>query len=161
MNFKIFNGLPAYVRITILSQIRRLLSTSLFNYEDSEDIAQELLLFYLKRFYTIPDVDEALVVHSLKQYTTNLLKKRCNRRDYLHSSLDYDTFDEEFFLATQDYDNITKTTLSMYAEQFDDKEKQIFELLYEGYSANQISATLHIHKRVIRRFVEKLRNILS
>lgn len=161
MNLKIFNGLPAYVRITILSQIRRLLSTSLFNYEDSEDIAQELLLFYLKRFYTIPDVDEALVVHSLKQYATNLLKKRCNRRDYLHSSLDYDTFDEEFFLATQDYDNITKTTLSMYAEQFDDKEKQIFELLYEGYSANQISATLHIHKRVIRRFVEKLRNILS
>ena len=161
MNLKIFNGLPAYVRITILSQIRRLLSTSLFNYEDSEDIAQELLLFYLKRFYTIPDVDEALVVHSLKQYATNLLKKRFNRRDYLHSSLDYDTFDEEFFLATQDYDNITKTTLSMYAEQFDDKEKQIFELLYEGYSANQISATLHIHKRVIRRFVEKLRNILS
>ena len=161
MNLKIFNGLPRYVRITILSQIRRLLSTSLFNYEDSEDIAQELLLFYLKRFYTIPDVDEALVVHSLKQYATNLLKKRCNRRDYLHSSLDYDTFDEEFFLATQDYDNITKTTLSMYAEQFDDKEKQIFELLYEGYSANQISATLHIHKRVIRRFVEKLRNILS
>lgn len=161
MNLKIFNGLPTYVRITILSQIRRLLSTSLFNYEDSEDIAQELLLFYLKRFYTIPDVDEALVVHSLKQYTTNLLKKRCNRRDYLHSSLDYDTFDEEFFLATQDYDNITKTTLSMYAEQFDDREKQIFELLYEGYSANQISATLHIHKRVIRRFVEKLRNILS
>lgn len=161
MNLKIFSGLPAYVRITILSQIRRLLSTSLFNYEDSEDIAQELLLFYLKRFYTIPDVDEALVVHSLKQYATNLLKKRCNRRDYLHSSLDYDTFDEEFFLATQDYDNITKTTLSMYAEQFDDREKQIFELLYEGYSANQISATLHIHKRVIRRFVEKLRNILS
>ena len=161
MNLKIFNGLPTYVRITILSQIRRLLSTSLFNYEDSEDIAQELLLFYLKRFYTIPDVDEALVVHSLKQYTINLLKKRCNRRDYLHSSLDYDTFDEEFFLAAQDYDNITKTTLSMYAEQFDDKEKQIFELLYEGYSANQISATLHIHKRVIRRFVEKLRNILS
>lgn len=161
MNLKIFNGLPAYVRITILSQIRRLLSTSLFNYEDSEDIAQELLLFYLKRFYTIPDVDEALVVHSLKQYATNLLKKRCNRRDYLHSSLNYDTFDEEFFLATQDYDNITKTTLSRYAEQFDDKEKQIFELLYEGYSANQISATLHIHKRVIRRFVEKLRNILS
>ena len=161
MNLKIFKGLPAYVRITILSQIRRLLSTSVFNKEDSEDIAQDLLLFYLKRFYTIPDADEALVVHSLKQYAINLLKKRCNRRDYLHSSLDYDTFDEEFFLATQDYDNITKTTLSMYAEQFDDKEKQIFELLYEGYSANQISAILHIHKRVIRRFVEKLRNILS
>lgn len=46
----IFDGLPEYVRITILSQIRRLLSTSLFNYEDREDLIQDLLLFYLKRF---------------------------------------------------------------------------------------------------------------
>lgn len=97
MNLKIFNGLPPYVRITILSQIRRLLSTSVFNKEDCEDVAQDLLLFYLKRFYTIPDVDEALVVHSLKQYAINLLKKQCNRRDYLNSSLDYGSFDEEFF----------------------------------------------------------------
>lgn len=57
----IFDGLPEYVRITILSQIRRLLSTSLFNYEDREDLIQDLLLFYLKRFYSIPNLDEALV----------------------------------------------------------------------------------------------------
>ena len=88
MNLKIFNGLPTYVRITILSQIRRLLSTSVFNKEDCEDIAQDLLLFYLKRFYTIPDADEALVVHSLKQYAINLLKKQCNRKDYLNSSFE-------------------------------------------------------------------------
>lgn len=72
----IFDGLPEYVRITILSQIRRLLSTSLFNYEDREDLIQDLLLFYLKRFYSIPNLDEALVVHALKQYASNLLAKR-------------------------------------------------------------------------------------
>ena len=161
MNLKIFNGLPPYVRITILSQIGRLLSTSVFNKEDCEDIAQDLLLFYLKRFYTIPDADEALVVHSLKQYAINLLKKQCNRRDYLNSSLDYGSFDEEFFLENNDCPNFTKVSLSIYSEKFNAKEKQIFEMLYEGYSANEISAVLHIHKRVIRRFVEKLRNILT
>lgn len=74
----IFDGLPEYVRITILSQIRRLLSTSLFNYEDREDLIQDLLLFYLKRFYSIPNLDEALVVHALKQYASNLLAKAIN-----------------------------------------------------------------------------------
>ena len=73
MKLNIFSGLPEYVRMTILSQIRRLLSTPLFSYEDKEDLTQELLLFYLKRFYDVPDVDEALVVHALKQYATNLL----------------------------------------------------------------------------------------
>lgn len=80
----IFNGLPEYVRITILSQVRRLLSTPLFGYEDREDLTQDLLLFYLKRFYVVPNPpDEALVVHGLKQYATNLLVKRYHRRDFL------------------------------------------------------------------------------
>lgn len=43
----IFDGLPEYVRITILSQIRRLLSTSLFNYEDmTKDIREKLWQCY-------------------------------------------------------------------------------------------------------------------
>lgn len=97
----IFDGLPEYVRITILSQIRRLLSTSLFNYEDREDLIQDLLLFYLKRFYSIPNLDEALVVHALKQYASNLLAKRYHRRDFLCSSL-ADYADEEFFCFKND-----------------------------------------------------------
>ena len=87
MNSNIFSGLPEYVRMTILSQIRRLLSTPLFSYEDREDILQDLLLFYLKRFYEVPDVDEALVVHAVKRYASDLLIKRYQRRDFLYLSL--------------------------------------------------------------------------
>ena len=56
MKLNIFNGLPEYVRMTILSQIRRLLSTPLFSYEDKEDLTQELLLFYLKRFRLVTSI---------------------------------------------------------------------------------------------------------
>lgn len=73
MNINVFDGLPKYVRITVLSQIRRLLSSGLFNCDDTEDLTQEILLFYLKRFYHDPDPDEALVVHSLRQYASNLI----------------------------------------------------------------------------------------
>ncbi len=96
MKPSIFNGLPEYVRITILSQVRRLLSTPLFGYEDREDLTQDLLLFYLKRFYSVPNPpDEALVVHALKKYATNLLVKRYHRRDFLYSSLS--NYDKEEF----------------------------------------------------------------
>lgn len=161
MNLNIFNGLPAYVRITILSQIRRLLSTPLFDYEEREDLVHDLLLFYLKRFYSIPNPDEALVVHALKQYTTNLLVKRYQRRDFLHSSL-ADYADEEFsFVGNDKTDDLDKIMLSELPALLDDKEMRILELIYEGCSANEISVKLHIHKRVIRRLFEKLRNILK
>lgn len=98
MKLDIFNGLPQYVRITICAQARKLLRTNYFNQSEREDLIQEFLLLYLKRFYTIPDVDEALVVHSLKVYTSLLYKKRQRSIYPTSSSLDYDLFNEDFFL---------------------------------------------------------------
>lgn len=161
MNLNIFNGLPAYVRITILSQIRRLLSTPLFTYEDREDLTQDLLLFYLKRFYSTPNPDEALVVHALKQYATNLLAKRYHRRDFLYSSLDDYAYGEFSFVDKKKTDDLDRIILAHLPTLLDPKEKIIFELIYKGYSANAISAKLHIHKRVIRRLLEKIRKILE
>lgn len=60
MNKEIFNGFPQYIRITICAQIKKLLSTPYFGYDDREDIAQDMLCHYLYKFYEIPDVDEAL-----------------------------------------------------------------------------------------------------
>lgn len=38
MNINVFDGLPKYVRVTVLSQIRRLLSSGLFNCDNTEDL---------------------------------------------------------------------------------------------------------------------------
>jgi len=162
MNLDIFEGLPKYVQITILSQIRRLLSTSLFLVDDKDDLTQDLLLFYLKRFYQVPDPDEALVVHSIRQYATNLLVQRYRRRDFLYSSLtDYEVNGEFSFLNTSDYDFETKVLLGEISKMTDGKENKILQMISDGYSINQISANLHIHKRVIRRLFEKLRKKLK
>ena len=162
MNPNIFNGLPTYVRITILSQIRRLLSTPLFSSDDKEDLTQDLLLFYLKRFYEIPDPDEALVVHSIKQYATNLLIQRYHRRDFLYSSLtDYEVDEEFSFFKASDYNFETSTLMVDIDRMTDTKEKKILQMIGDGYSINQIVAQMHIHKRVIRRLFEKLRKKLK
>ncbi len=83
MNREIFNGFPKYIRITICAQIKKLLSTPYFGYDDREDIAQDLLCHYLQKFYDIPDVDKALVVHALRQYALTLLDKRKRSRAHL------------------------------------------------------------------------------
>lgn len=98
MNKEVFNGFPQYIRITICAQIKKLLSTPYFGYDDREDIAQDMLCHYLYKFYEIPDVDEALVVHDLRQYALHLLDKRKRTRAHLTSSLDSDQSDGDFFL---------------------------------------------------------------
>lgn len=160
MNLNIFSGLPEYVRITILAQMRRLLSTPLFNYDDKEDIAQDLLLFYLRRFYSVPDPDEALVVYALQQYATTLISKRQCRHDFLYSSLeDNSNGDFSFLNYIQFYDN--KVFLNEIIQGLNDKEKAICSLVCDGYSMNQISVKLHINKRVVRRFFEKMQKIIK
>ena len=158
MNLNIFNGLPQYVRITILSQIRRLLSTPIFSHEDREDLIQELLLFYLKRFYNAHDVDEALVVHSIKQYATNLLTQRYHRRDFLYSSLaDYDA-DEEFSFAEN---TETRLIVSEIMNSAEPKEKEIVKHILCGNNIHQISRDLHVSKKTIYGFFEKMRKKLK
>lgn len=158
MKSNIFNGLPEYVRITILSQIRRLLSTPLFSYEDREDILQDLLLFYLKRFYEVPDVDEALVVHAVKLHASDLLTKRYQRRDFLYSSLaDYDA-DEEFSFAENTDAKLIIEDIARYAEP---KEMEFVERILSGESIEQISKDLHVSKKTIYKFFEKVRKKLK
>ena len=162
MKLNIFNGLPEYVRMTILSQIRRLLSTPLFSYEDKEDLTQELLLFYLKRFYDVPDVDEALVVHALKQYATNLLVMRYLRRDFLYSSLaDFEANEDFSYLNVYTPDNDAKLLFMKIWELAEGREKIVVERLLQGDSLDQISREMHMHKKTIYKFFEKIRKKLK
>ena len=161
MNLDIFSGLPRYVRLTVYTQMRRLLSTGLFSYEDKEDIAQDLLLFYLKRFYSIPDVDEALVVHSLRQYASAMIRARYRRRDYLHSSIEDRELDEEcsFFKYEANFD-AKSDALKVY-EQCNDKEREIIKMIMNGETIAEISRKLSTHKQIIYRFLKKMKKILQ
>ena len=162
MKLNIFSGLPEYVRMTILSQIRRLLSTPLFLYEDKEDLTQELLLFYLKRFYDVPDVDEALVVHALKQYATNLLVMRYRRRDFLYSSLaDFEANEDFSYLNVYTPDNDAKLLFMKIWKLAEGREKVVVERLLQGDSWDQISREMHMHKKTIYKFFEKIRKKLK
>ena len=112
----------------------------------------------MKRFYNAHDVDEALVVHSIKQYATNLLTQRYHRRDFLYSSLaDYDA-DEEFSFAEN---TETRLIVSEIMNSAEPKEKEIVKCILCGDSIDQISRDMHVSKKTIYGFFEKMRKKLK
>lgn len=162
MNLDIFSGLPRYVRLTVYTQTRKLLSTQYFSYEDREDIMQDLLLYYLEQYYKIPDIDEALVVHALQLRSYKLLRKRKRSKAHLTSSLDYETFNEDFFYDTSSpqADPLSHTTIQeIFAKADNTKLKQALYLIMLGYSVDQISRQLHISKETIYKFFKKMKNL--
>lgn len=162
MNKEIFNGFPQYIRITICAQIKKLLSTPYFGYDDREDIAQDMLCHYLYKFYEIPDVDEALVVHDLRQYALHLLDKRKRTRVHLTSSLDSDQSDGDFFCAnlSTSTDNVRMLMAYEFLERADTpKLKNAMRLIMEGESIDSVSRTLHISKETIYKFFKRMREL--
>ncbi|MBQ8677130.1 MAG: hypothetical protein IJ529_01520, partial [Alphaproteobacteria bacterium] len=89
LNKEIFLRFPQYIRITICAQIKKLLSTPYFGYDDREDIAQDMLCHYLYKSYEIPDAPEALVVHDLRQYALHLPDIRKRTQLVLPSDFSY------------------------------------------------------------------------
>lgn len=161
MNLDIFSGLPRYVRLTVYTQTRKLLSTPYFGYEDREDIMQDLLLYYLEQYYKVPDTDEALVVHALQLRSYKLLRKRKRTRAHLTSSLDYETFNEDFFYGNVSaFDTaINRATIHDIFDKAENiKLKQTLYLIMDGYSVDQISRQLHISKETIYKFFNKMKN---
>ena len=147
MNKEVFNRFPQYIRITICAQIKKLLSTTYFGYDDREDIAQDMLCHYLYKFYEIPDVDEALVVHDLRQYALHLLDKRKRTRAHLTSSLDSDQSDGMLMA----YEFLEKADTP--------KLKSAMRLIMEGESIDSVSRTLHISKETIYKFFKRMREL--
>ena len=162
MNRKIFNGFPKYIRITICAQVKKLLSTPYFGYDDREDIAQDLLCHYLQKFYDIPDVDEALVVHALRQYTLTLLDKLKQSRAHLTTPLDSAQSDGDFLCANLSTggNNLRMLMAYEYLEKADSpKLKNALKLIMEGESVDSVSRVLHISKETIYKYFKKMREL--
>lgn len=162
MNLDIFGGLPKYVRLAVYAQTHRLLSTRYFNYEDREDIIQDLLLYYLEQFYKVPDVDEALVVHSLRLYAYKIYNRRKRSKAHSASSLDYETSNEDFFyeILPPPTDPLNHATIQeIFAKAENTKLKQALQLIMLGCSVDQIVGKLHMSKRTIYQFFKKMKNL--
>lgn len=163
MKNNIMAGIPAFVRITIYAQIRRLLATSYFNrINDREDLVQDLLLFYLSKFSEhIKDVDEALVVVSIRNYASNLLRSRFRQRIFLHSSLDdiMESGHEDDFAYQPEVNMLFETRMSLdkIMHTLNEREQKILMMVAEGLSLNEIARCEKVSKNTIYKIFERIK----
>jgi len=160
MSNKLFAGIPEYVRITIYSQTRYLLSTSNFKREnDLDDIIQDLLLFYLENFYKKDAPSEAYVVASLQNEAKRLMKTKVRERFGLLFSLEDLTECPDELRVTHHFDRAEINLLiSAVAEHLSDKENLVIKMILEGKSIDEIARTIHIAKATIYKIFEKIKN---
>lgn len=160
MSNKLFAGIPEYVRITIYSQTRYLLSTSNFKREnDLDDIIQDLLIFYLENFYKKDAPSEAYVVASLQNEAKRLMKTKVRERFGLLFSLEDLTECPDELRVTHHFDRAEINLLiSAVAEHLSDKENLVIKMILEGKSIDEIARTIHIAKATIYKIFEKIKN---
>lgn len=160
MSNKLFDGIPEYVKITIYSQTRYLLSSSNFKREnDLDDIIQDLLLFYLEKFYKKDAPSEAYVVISLQNEAKRLMKTKVHERFGLLFSLEDLTECPDELRVTHHFDRAEINLLiSAVAEHLSDKENLVIKMILEGKSIDEIARTIHMAKATIYRIFEKIKN---
>ena len=157
MSTNIFAGIPDYVRITILAQTKILIATKYFISEnDKDDIIQDLLLFYLEKFYKKPIPSKEYVTTSLRHEAEKLIRTKVRRRFGLFVSL------EELDLANRisTKGSLRKSDLKIILKQISsvltDKENRIIVRMIKGKNIEEIAKELHVAKATIYSLLEKI-----
>lgn len=159
MSKKLFADLPEFVRITIYSQVRYLLATPYFKYEqDTDDIIQDLILYYLEKFHNKRNFDEPYIVASLQHEAHKLLRTRMRKRFGLSLSLE-DLLDEhEMFIIDGGFENTElQLFISLLSKNLSEQEKCILQHILDGYSLDKIAKEMHLSKATIYKFFEKMK----
>lgn len=87
--------------------------------------------------------------------------KRYHRRDFLYSSL-ADYTDEEFsYFKVDEPNDSNRNTLAKIWKIATDKEKAVIQRILQGESIDKISREMHISKKTIYKFFEKVRQKLK
>lgn len=157
------SGLPDYVRITILAQLKRLLTYKCFLKErDAEDITQDLVLEYLSIITSIPDPTERYVVASLQNKASKILKAKAKIGFGLFSSLEDIEVTYQLASETTGFEGIDyKIILHSIMEDFSDKEKSVVSMMLEDMTIDKISSQQHMSKSTIYAILKKIEKKLK
>ncbi len=157
---KLFIGIPNYVKFTIFSQVRYLLNSPNFNRNnDLEDIIQELLLFYLDKFYKKDVPSEAYIVKSIQNEAKRLMKTKVRERFGLSFSLEDLTECPDELMVTSHFESAEiNLLLSAISKNLSYKENLVIKMILDGKTIDDIARTNHMAKATIYKIFEKIKN---
>ena len=151
-------GLPEFVQITIARETKRLLAYKCFSFDESDDIIQELILYYLEHFHRQKIPHESYVVTSLKNQATKLIRTKARQRFGLFLSLDDmcktpDKLTNDGGFSQEDILILLKEV----TKGLNSNEYTILNLIKEGYSLDEIAQKYRVSKNTIYKIFEKIK----
>lgn len=154
MTQNLFNGLPPRVVTYIKIHLRYIFSTGLFSYQEREDLIQDLVLFYLERFYRKKEVPDDYLFVSIKTKAQQILRTRLRQLQsgfFATESLN-SMCEEEGFEATSDFSLSTlenKISIRELKSIVSDKEWQFIRLILFGFTNDEATSKAHVSKNVL------------
>ena len=154
MSKYLLDGLPPKVVTYIKVHLRHIYSTGLFSYQEREDLIQDLVLFYLERYYRKDDVPDALLFTAFRTKANHLIRTRL--RDLqsglfttgsLNSMCQDEGFEPESSFSLADLE--AHLTVIELKNSISEKEQKFVDLVLQGNTVDDAISMAHVSKNII------------
>lgn len=156
-----FNGLPPRVVTYIKIHLRYIFSTGLFSYQEREDLIQDLVLFYLERFYRKKEVPDDYLFVSIKTKAQQILRTRLRQlQSGFFATMSLNDMSEKGLEPSSDFSLTTfenKMSIRELKSIVSEKEWQFVQLILDGYTNDEATSKAHVSKNVLGNIREKVR----
>ena len=162
MNKYLFDGLPPTVVTYIKVHLRHMYSTGLFDSQEREDLIQDLVLFYLERFYHVTDVPEGYLFISFKTKAQQIVRTRLREmqagffdKESLNSMSEDEGFEPASDFSLSDLED--QIAFNEVKELLTDKQKQFVDLIIQGETTRNARSKLHVTHKIMSSIEKRIK----
>ena len=156
-------GLPSKIEMYIRIHVASLYKTNLFQYQERDDLLQELALFYIERFYKKDeDIPDELLFIAIKRKAQQILRSRLLSMKsgvFFNESLNSMSEEKGFELTSkfclEDLEN--EIDLKYLLKMLSEKEQEFIKRLFQGEKLNDVYQSLKMSKGTPKRIAEKIK----
>ena len=155
-------GLPPKIEMYIRIHVASLYKTNFFQYQERDDLLQELALFYIERFYKKEDIPDELLFIALKRKAQQILRSRLFSMKsgvFFNESLNRMSEEKGFELTSkfclEDLEN--EIDLRYLLKMLSEKEQEFIKRLFQGEKLNDVYQSLKMSKGTPKRIAEKIK----
>jgi|GEM_PF-1733173 len=163
MSKYLLDGLPPKVVTYIKVHLRHIYSTGLFSYQEREDLIQDLVLFYLERYYKKDDIPDALLFTAFRSKANHLMRTRLRdmqsgffNTESLNSMFEDEGFEPETSFSLADLD--ARLSVNELKKFISEKEQKFVDLVLQGNTVDEAISMAHVSKNIIYILRDKMAN---
>lgn len=158
-------GIPSKIERYIRIHVASLYRTNLFQFQERDDLLQELALFYIERFYKKDeDIPDELLFIAIKRKAQQILRSRLFSmksgvffNESLNSMSEEKGIEVRSDFCLEDLEN--QIDLKIITKLLSEKQKKALKLIFEGYSVDEVAKKLHMSRSFLFRIINKIKEL--